>query len=201
MQRLLIATTNPGKIAELLALLNDLPVEVITPADLDLNIDVQETGRSYAENAAIKAIAYYQASGLPVIADDSGLEVDVLGGAPGIYSARFSPLPKATDQDRRQYLLSQLAPFPQPWKARFRCVVALAVTGPAVHLVEGVCEGEITPQERGSGGFGYDPVFLVGNLGLTMAELQMEEKNRLSHRALAVRAAWPALDTWLSQST
>jgi len=109
-----------------------------------------------------------------------------LNGAPGLYSARYSPKPNATDADRRAYLLQNLQGKPRPWMARFHATIAIATPNGEVHLTEGICEGEITPEERGTGGFGYDSIFLLSELGKTMAELSMGEKNRLSHRAKAV---------------
>lgn len=195
MRTLLIATNNPGKRRELLALLAGLDLKLATPADLRLALEVEETGATYAANAALKAAAFARASGLPALADDSGLEVDALDGRPGLHSARFAPWHGATDADRRRLLLERLQAFPRPWTARFRCVTALALPGADdsgdVRLAEGVCPGEIIPEERGADGFGYDPVFLLAELGRTMAELTMEEKNRLSHRARAVLAARP----------
>lgn len=190
---LLLASTNPGKLREMRALLKDLKVRLLSPEDLGLAIEVEETGATYAENAASKARAFALRSGLVSLADDSGLEVDALGGAPGLYSARYAPHPGATDADRRAYLLQQLQDQPRPWSARFRCTVAIALPSGEVHFTEGVCPGEIIPEERGRGGFGYDPVFLIPSLNKTMAELSMQEKNRISHRALAVRAAIPLL--------
>jgi len=195
MRKLLIATNNSGKRRELLVLLVGLDLELVTPADLGLALEVEETGATYAENAALKAAAFARASGLPALADDSGLEVDALDGRPGLHSARFAPWHGATDVDRRRLLLERLQAFSRPWTARFRCVTALALPGADdsgdVRLAEGVCPGEIIPEERGADGFGYDPVFLLAELGRTMAELTMEEKNRLSHRARAVLAARP----------
>ena len=193
MKRLLIATTNAGKIRELHAILENLGIQLVTPADLSLNLDVHEDGSTYAENAAKKAIAFSNASGLTSLADDSGLEVDALDGAPGLFSARYSPKPGATDKDRRDFLLRNLADKPRPWTARFRATVAVAGPGGSVEWAEGVCEGQIIPEERGSGGFGYDPIFFMPELGRTMAELSEEIKNRLSHRARAVQAALPIL--------
>lgn len=190
---LLLASTNPGKLREMRALLKDLKVRLLSPEDLGLAIEVEETGATYAENAASKARAFALRSGLVSLADDSGLEVDALGGAPGLYSARYAPHPGATDADRRAYLLQQLQDQPRPWSARFRCTVAIALPSGEVHFTEGVCPGEIISEERGRGGFGYDPVFLIPSLNKTMAELSMQEKNRISHRALAVRAAIPLL--------
>ena len=193
MKKLLIATTNAGKIRELHAILENLGIQLVTPADLSLNLDVHEDGSTYAENAAKKAIAFSNASGLTSLADDSGLEVDALDGAPGLFSARYSPKPGATDKDRRDFLLRNLADKPRPWTARFRATVAVAGPGGSVEWAEGVCEGQIIPEERGSGGFGYDPIFFMPELGRTMAELSEEIKNRLSHRARAVQAALPIL--------
>jgi len=190
---LLLASTNPGKLREMRALLKDLKVRLLSPKDLSLAIEVEETGATYAENAARKARAFSLRSGLVSLADDSGLEVDALGGAPGLYSARYAPHPGATDADRRAYLLQQLQDQPRPWSARFRCTVAIALPSGEVHFTEGVCPGEIIPEERGRGGFGYDPVFLIPSLNKTMAELSLQEKNKISHRALAVRAAIPLL--------
>ena len=187
--RLLIATNNQGKIEELRALLADLPVELVLPVDLGLNLEVEEDGRTYADNAAKKAIAFAKASGMVSLADDSGLEVEALGGAPGLYSARYSPKPGATDADRRAYLLENLRDKPRPWTARFHATVAIGKLDGSHRLAEGICPGEIISEERGHGGFGYDPIFLLSEKGKTMAELSSEEKNRLSHRARAVENA------------
>jgi XTP/dITP diphosphohydrolase len=193
MKPLLLASNNAGKVREIQALLRGVPVALVTPSDLRLHLEVAEDGHTYAENAAKKALAFARASGLLTLADDSGLEVEVLEGAPGLHSARYAPQPNATDADRRAYLLQQLQAHPRPWSAQFRCVVALALPDGEVHFAEGICHGEIIPEERGEHGFGYDPIFLLPQYGRTMAELSMEEKNRISHRARAVRAALPLL--------
>jgi len=193
MPKLLIATGNKGKLRELEALLKDLGLELVMPKDLGLALEVEETGSTYAENAALKARAFAQASGLVSLADDSGLEVEALGGAPGLYSARYSPLPGASDSDRRAYLLQNLLGHPRPWTARFHAAIAIAAPDGRVRFAEGTCPGEIIPEARGAGGFGYDPIFMLAGLGKTMAELEMGEKNRLSHRARAVQAAVPIL--------
>jgi XTP/dITP diphosphohydrolase len=193
MSKILLASNNKGKLDEILALLADLDIEMFTPAGLGLTMEVAEDGQTYAANAARKGLAFAQATNLLTLADDSGLEVEALDGAPGLYSARFSPKPGATDADRRAYLLAQLVDIPQPWKARFRCVIALATPSGEVKFTEGICPGEIIPDERGSNGFGYDPIFLLPELGRTMAQLEMYEKNQLSHRARAVIAAKPLL--------
>lgn len=189
MRKLLIATNNAGKTEELQDLLKGLDIQLVTPADIGLDLDVIEDGLTYAENAAKKAIAFAQASGLISLADDSGLEVHALDNAPGLYSKRFSPKPHATDHDRRVYLLEKLQSHPRPWTARFKATIAIATPKDRVQYTEGICEGQIIPEERGTGGFGYDPIFLFPELGKTMAELSMDEKNRLSHRARAVLEA------------
>lgn len=191
--KILIASGNVGKLREIQAVLSDHSFSLVVPEELGLVIDVFENGSNYAENAALKAQAYARASGLMSLADDSGLEVDILDGAPGLNSARFHPKPGANDADRRSYLLQRLTAKPRPWKAHFHCTVAIAQPTGQTWFAEGDCFGEIIPQERGYNGFGYDPIFLIPELGKTMAELTMAEKNRLSHRARAVLAALPLL--------
>jgi XTP/dITP diphosphohydrolase len=190
--KILLATNNPGKRREFEQLLLALDAHLLTPADLSLELHVEETGSSYQANAVLKARAFAAASGLPSLADDSGLEVEALDGAPGIHSARYAPQPGASDADRRAYLLSMLAGKPRPWKARFCCVIAVAVPGQDLIFGRGSCPGVIVPSARGDGGFGYDPVFELP-IGQTMAELPKAEKNRLSHRARAVVDVLPAL--------
>ncbi len=197
MQKILLATNNPGKVLEIKSLLANLSIALLTPGDLGLVLEVPEDGENYAANAAKKAAAFALASGLTALGDDSGLEVDALGGLPGLHSHRFSPDPDASDADRRKYLLERLSAKPQPWTARFRATVAVALPAGEVRLATGECKGEIIPVERGSNGFGYDPIFLIPELGLTMAELGMDEKNQLSHRARAVRNAIPILKDFL----
>jgi XTP/dITP diphosphohydrolase len=188
---LLIATNNKGKIRELHELLDDTGIELVTPSQIDLDLDVIEDGLTYAENATKKAIAFAQISGLISLADDSGLEVDALNGAPGLYSARYGSTngEKLSDAGRRAFLIRNLEGNHRPWTARFHATIAIAIPNNETHLAEGWCEGEIIPEERGTGGFGYDPIFLLPELGKTMAELSMDEKNRLSHRARAVMNA------------
>jgi len=193
MNKLLIATNNKGKVKELQDLLKGTDFELVTPADINLSLEVEEDGTTYAENAAKKARAFAHASGLISLADDSGLEVDALDGAPGLYSARYHPKPSANDADRRAYMIENLKDKPRPWTAHFHATIAIAPPDQDVYIVEGNCYGEIIPEERGTGGFGYDPIFLFPELGRTMAELEMEEKNRLSHRAKAVINAIPVL--------
>ena len=193
MNKLLIATNNKGKVKELQDLLKDTGIELVIPSQIHLELDVPEDGQTYAENATKKAVAFAKASGLVSLADDSGLEVDALDGAPGLYSARYSPKPNASDKDRRLYLLQNLKDKPRPWTARFHATIAIVTPNNQLQVTEGFCEGEIIPEERGTGGFGYDPIFLLPELGKTMAELSMDEKNRLSHRARAVMKAKPVL--------
>lgn len=195
--RLLIATENPGKVREFQVLLEGLSMELVTPKSIGLDLKVVEDGTTYKENATKKARAYSSASGLISLADDSGLEVDALNGAPGIYSARYSPLPDATDADRRVYLLQNLQGKAHPWTAHYHATIAICTPAGALHYTDGNCHGEIIPEERGENGFGYDSIFFVPALNRTMAELSMDEKNRLSHRALAVQNAKPVLQKLL----
>jgi XTP/dITP diphosphohydrolase len=192
-KKLLIATNNKGKVIELQDLLKDTGIDLITPADINLILEVEEDGTTYAENASKKATAFARASGLISLADDSGLEVDALDGAPGLYSARYHPRAGANDADRRAYMIENLKNKPHPWTAHFHATIAIAIPNQDVYIVEGNCYGEIISEERGKGGFGYDPIFLFPELNKTMAELEMEEKNRLSHRAKAVMNAIPFL--------
>jgi XTP/dITP diphosphohydrolase len=187
--RLLLASTNPGKLEELYDLLKDAHLDLTDPARLGLFLEVVEDGANYAENAGLKAAAFARASALPALADDTGLEVDVIDGRPGLHSRRVA----ATDEARRRRLLAALAPHPRPWRACFRCAMALALPGEAVAISHGACSGEIQPVARGQGGFGYDPLFLVDGTTQTMAELSLREKNMRSHRARALRALLPSL--------
>ena len=197
MTKLLLGTENPGKIREMRSLLQEVNAELVIPGDLGLDLNVDESGQTYAENASRKAQIYSNASGLLTLADDSGLEVDALNGAPGLYSARFSPKTGATDKDRRDYLLEQLRGISRPWPARFHCTVAIAAPEGVIHIADGVCQGEIIPEERGESGFGYDPIFLVENMERTMAELSMSVKNQISHRGRAIEGVIPILLSYL----
>ena len=193
MQKLLLATNNKGKVAEIKALLGKTGLTLLTPAELGLVLEVPEDGLTYAENASKKASAFSQASGLIALGDDSGLEMDALDGQPGLHSHRFSPNPEATDADRRKYLLEKLQGLPRPWTAHFHATVAVVLPSGEMQITTGQCNGVIIPEERGSNGFGYDPIFFIPEIGHTMAELGMDEKNRLSHRALAIQNAIPIL--------
>jgi len=192
MTQLLLASRNPGKCREMRALLRPLGVEIIDVIELETEVHIDEIGKTYAENASLKAGVFAEQLQIWTIGDDTGLEVEALEGAPGLHSARLAG-PGASDADRRKTLRSLLRLHPRPWAARFRCVVALAGPEGGIDLAEGVCEGEIIPDERGDGGFGYDPIFLVKGMGRTMAEISPEEKNRVSHRARAIQALFPTL--------
>lgn len=192
MKTLILASRNPGKRRELLALLSPLGLKLLTPEELGEHEQVEETGRDYAQNARLKAADLAARHGLWTLGDDTGLEVEALGGAPGLHSARLVGS-SGTDEARRARLLEMLRPHPRPWRAVFKSVVALAGPAGEVETAAGECRGEIIPEPRGAGGFGYDSIFEVEGTGRTMAELTLEEKNRLSHRARAVRALLPAL--------
>jgi len=186
---LVVATGNPGKFNEIAALLQGLEV-LLLPLDRIGQIEVPpEGGESFQENACRKARAVAKASGHLALADDSGLEVDALGGRPGVLSARFGG-PQATDPDRNALLLEMLRGIPSDRRtARFRCVVAIAEPAGRVRVAEGICEGRIAAAARGFHGFGYDSIFEVPSLGKTFAEVSPEVKNRLSHRAQAMAGA------------
>ena len=189
--KLLVASNNSGKLREYRELLHALPIEIVSPSENGISLEVDETGQTFAENATLKAQAFAERSGLMTLADDSGLEVDALHGEPGVRSARYAG-PNETDTARCTLLLAKMTDV--PWEsrgARFRCVVAIVVPGDLalLPLSEGICEGFITRVPRGKHGFGYDPVFFVPEFGVTMAELPAATKNRISHRGRAVRAA------------
>jgi XTP/dITP diphosphohydrolase len=193
--KMVLATRNPGKLREFRVLLAPSGWTPLGLSDLTIGKDVAETGSSFAENARLKAIGYSQETDLPVLADDSGLEVFSLGGRPGIESARYAG-PGASDADRVQKLLTELRQAGSDRSARFTCALALAQRGAIVLETEGECRGEIAQKPRGTHGFGYDPIFWFPDLGKTFAELNEEEKNRHSHRAHAVRALLVILGQW-----
>jgi XTP/dITP diphosphohydrolase len=187
--RLLVATGNEGKKAEFVALLGDLGYELVSLRDLGIPQLVEETGSTFEENALLKARHYATLTGLITLADDSGLEVDALGGEPGVRSARYAG-DEATDQDRYRMLLDRLAGVPVSQRgARFRCAIAIAWPDGRWEIAKGACEGIIATEPRGCYGFGYDPVFHLPEYDATMAELAPEVKNRISHRARAAMAA------------
>jgi XTP/dITP diphosphohydrolase len=187
--KLLLATNNQGKLREYRNLLRGIPFEIVTPAGLGITGGVDEVGNSFEENATLKAAAMAGRSGLLTLADDSGLEVDALGGEPGARSHRYAG-EGASDSDRNRYLLAKLKSVPAKDRtAHFRCVIAIAVPAGKVQLFSGECPGIIIDKPRGENGFGYDPVFYLPELGMTMAELTLAEKNKISHRARAVEKA------------
>jgi XTP/dITP diphosphohydrolase len=191
MPKLLLATNNRGKVLEFQSLLEQSGFDLVTPAGLGLEFEVDETGSTYEENARLKALAGVRASGILTLADDSGLEVDALGGEPGIRSSRYAG-ENAGDKDKVQFLLSRLISVPEARRtACFRCVIALARPDGRVDYCEGRCDGLIISQPRGEAGFGYDPIFYFPEFRKTMAELPPETKNRISHRG---RAALKACD-------
>lgn len=184
--KLVIATGNKGKLAEFYELLSGLPFDVLSLGDYPEIREIQETATSFRENAAIKAETVAKATGELALADDSGLEVDALGGRPGVYSARFAGV-GAGDAANIEKLLSEIKDVPAERRtARFRAVIAIAGPGRITEFAEGTCEGQILFSPRGAGGFGYDPIFLVPETGKTFAEMEKEEKNKLSHRGKAM---------------
>ena len=193
-KKLLIATHNQGKVREYRDLLNGLPFELLSLDDLGITEDVAETGATFRENAWLKAHAYSRLGQMLTLSDDSGLEVDALGGAPGVHSARYGGDACQSDEDRVKLLLSNLAGTPwQQRTARFRCFIAICEPGGAEASVVGSVAGMIQYEPKGTDGFGYDPVFYLPSFGLTLAELAMAEKNRISHRADATHRSVAAL--------
>jgi XTP/dITP diphosphohydrolase len=195
MAQLLIATNNLGKLREIRQILNtpDFSLDCLSLTEVGIAQEIAETGDTYAANALLKAEFAARTSGLPSLGDDSGLEVDALGGRPGLYSARYAP----TQPERWTKLLSELKDV--PWEKRtatFRCVVALVAPGHETQIVEGNCTGYIGFELKGSGGFGYDPLFFMPEFNCTMAELEEETKNRVSHRGRAVLKAKEILREW-----
>jgi len=200
MPKLLLATNNAAKVRECLLPLQGIPCDIVTLSDAGIDVVVIETGETMEENASIKARAYASASDLTALADDSGLEVDALGGEPGALSARYAG-EGVSDRERLDFLLSKLSHV--PWEqraARFRCVIAIATPKGAVELCQGECHGIIAFEPKGEGGFGYDPIFFLPELGKTMAELTIEEKNEISHRGKAARRARQILERYIRSS-
>jgi len=196
MRELLLATTNYHKLEEYRAIFSGLPFHFLSLHDIHLDLDVEETEATFAENAELKALAYARASGMLTLADDSGLEIDALGGAPGIYSARFAGK-ETSYEERFRLLLEQLKGLTREGRtARFRCAIALAEPSGFYQTVEGTLEGLIADTPRGKYGFGYDPIFFIPELGKTSAELTPEHKNRISHRGQAAQLAAALLKNW-----
>jgi XTP/dITP diphosphohydrolase len=200
--RILIATTNAGKLREIFDALTGVPVSLLALSDLPAPpSEPDETGATFAENALIKARAYAYATGLPTVAEDSGLAIDALGGRPGIHSARY---PGQTYDDKFRNLYAELAPHPRPWTARFVCALAFVAPpeagvtgdGTVLYTSEGTVEGEIVPEPRGELGFGYDPIFFHPPFSKTLGEIDTATKRLVSHRGAAFRA----LRSWLSDA-
>jgi XTP/dITP diphosphohydrolase len=197
--RLLVATNNRGKLREYSELLKGIPFELTTLSEQGITEEVEETGSSLKQNAIHKVTAYAKLSGLTTMADDSGLEVDALGGEPGPLSRRYAG-DNVSDKERNDYLLAKLRDI--PWEkrtARFRAVIAIVTPDGKVKTVEGVCEGIIAFDFKGTGGFGYDPIFYLPTLDKHMAELTLAEKNRISHRAKAAQKARRILEQLAKQ--
>ncbi len=195
---LLIATNNPGKLREFRDLLRnlwpDFPLEIVSLSEANIALEPQESGHTFAENAVFKARLFAAHSGLPTLADDSGLEIDALGGAPGVHSARYGGTERGQDVQRIALVLQQLQNVPWPQRtARFRCVVAIALPDGRCETADGNVEGYIDWHPQGEHGFGYDPIFYLPEFGCTMAQLEPAVKNRVSHRARALQAALPLI--------
>jgi len=194
---LFVATRNRNKVRELQALLEDTALTLLSYRDFNNLPAIPEQGATFRDNATTKAVALAKHTGLLTIADDSGLEVDALDGRPGVMSARYAG-PNATDKENNEKLLAELKGVPEPDRtARFRCAIALATPQKLIAVVEGVCEGRIAAEERGTEGFGYDPLFIKDDYTRTFAELSLELKNRISHRGLALEKAILALEDYL----
>ena len=192
--QLLIATTNRGKFSELSCLLAGCSFNLVSLIDIGIDEDVPEVGTTFGQNASHKAVTYSRLSGILTLADDSGLEVEGLGGAPGVRSARYAG-PEANDSQRIAFLLQRLNNIcKDKWLAQFRCAIAVALPDRPPALFVGECKGRIINEPRGTNGFGYDPVFFMPELGKTMAQLSSREKNLISHRSKAARQAASTLE-------
>lgn len=184
--KVILASKNQHKLTELSAILSQLGFEIALESEYGLDIDVEETGTTFEENSFLKADAVMKASGLPVLADDSGLMVDALDGAPGVYSARYGH--KASDKERTAYLLENMKDVPEKKRgAKFVCVITCLFPDGRKIVARGECPGVIARAPHGENGFGYDPVFYLPELGMTYAELPSEQKNAISHRARALQ--------------
>ena len=199
MKKIVIATQNKGKAKDFETMLAPLGYEVLTLRDVAQDMDVEETGVTFEENAILKAEAVSHALGIPVISDDSGLEIDALNGEPGVYSARYAGLAKS-DGANIDKVLEKLAGVPDNERtARFRCVLAVAAPGQKTETFSGSCEGIILHERRGNNGFGYDPIFFAPEQDKAMAELEPREKAAISHRGNALRQLQTSLPTWMNE--
>ena len=198
--QILLATANAGKVREILDVLGDLPVKIRRLSEFPGLPEAVESGVTFEDNAAIKAMHYARLTGIVTLAEDSGIEIDALGGAPGIYSARFSG-GHGDDAANNAKVIELLHGVPEEQRTgRFRCVCVTASADGVIAKAEGTIEGRILDELRGSGGFGYDPLFFVPELGCTTAELPREQKNRISHRGKALRAIKPQIEDWLRRA-
>lgn len=188
MDKIVFATTNEGKVKEIKEILEDFPVEVVSMKEMNITTDVEENGTTFEENSLIKAREISKLTGLPALADDSGLEVDYLNGEPGIYSARY--LGRDTDYNyKNNYIIDRLKEAEDKERsARFICVISLVLPDGREFVKKGVMEGRIGYEIKGENGFGYDPIFYLPEYGKTSAELSSDEKNKISHRGKALRA-------------
>lgn len=191
--KILLATNNAHKATEFSRMLAPLGIEVITQREAGINLEVEETGTTFEENAALKARAVFEQTGLPTVADDSGLEVEALGNAPGIYSARYGG-PELTDEERYHIILNELRDVPKEKRAaRFVCVICFIDQTGCGHVIRGECPGWIGYEPKGTNGFGYDPVFMVGEK--SFSELTDREKDAVSHRGNALKGFYQLLET------
>ena len=201
LREVVVASTNEAKIAEIVRIMQGLDVKLLTRSDFHSWPSVAETGDSYHDNALLKAEALVAMTGKLALADDSGIEIDALGGRPGIHSARFAGL-DATDDENNALLIQQLRDVPEAERtARYRCVVVLLEPAGQQTSAEGVCEGRIVLEPRGSGGFGYDSYFIPEGYDKTMAELSPDEKHRISHRGKALRSLAEQLKVWAARDS
>ena len=193
--KVILASQNRHKLYEIQTILSRYGMEVILQSDLNLDIEVDETGTTFEENSMLKAKAVMEATGLPAVADDSGLCVDVLGGAPGVYSARYGGPEYVTDLDRLNLLLHEMRGIrSEDRTARYVCVITLLMPDGEAIVTRGTCEGMILSEPHGTGGFGYDPIFYIPKEGMTFAEMGIERKNQISHRANALKMLCRKLD-------
>lgn len=183
---LLVATKNSGKFNELETLLNLSPVKLISLRDIDQSVEVEEDGDTYEENASKKAVAFYELTGLPTLADDSGLEIDYLDGEPGILSSRYMGESTSYEEKNSKIIEMMMDSLPEERSARFKCALVL-ITESGTYSATGICEGKIAFEARGKGGFGYDPIFIPRGNDNTFGQLPPEVKNNISHRAIAAR--------------
>ena len=193
--KVILASQNRHKLYEIQTILSRYGMEVILQSDLNLDIEVDETGTTFEENSMLKAKAVMEATGLPAVADDSGLCVDVLDGAPGVYSARYGGPEYVTDLDRLNLLLYEMRGIRSEERtARYVCVITLLMPDGEAIVTRGTCEGMILSEPHGTGGFGYDPIFYIPKEGMTFAEMGIERKNQISHRANALKMLCRKLD-------